>query len=992
MAYAPIAKIEKFTSEENDAQSLNIRPQTFQEFKTAFLGYFNNNNSINNLANTFTTIKQEETEAVTIYLGHFYRNLHQIQAIDANYFTASQILNQFIRGLCSSILQHVYLDFESAKSEANHVQIINLVMNGLSELDSKLKQFSDSINQKLEGYLADNCLIYQFPQQCNNQRNTNHFQNHHDNKKLKFATTVVNKVILEPIIMFILPIQPSPISTNLPVNNATANISITYILISSLSTTATNNISTTTAPNNLSNTYTVRIITAEFRNQVYSKPEFSELFKSSGYLQRRLTQHTETQTEAITYQYSASHFIFPFKIEEPTETPLFSGSALKKKPIMAMYTDAKINEINGITVPIKVLVMKATQYQALMGNNWLSKINATLDWNTQELQLSQNEQHTCVPAMFSWVDEDHNKLPLILSWDDKKKKKENKELTWNTDQNWKTDNNQDEPANWEWKEIDKRKRKEKEEETTLTSSTYSSYTYILVPLSNYCQPKLECIDCGKKLLSMSTCYGDDKKYSMSTLDDQNNKKSGITNHVLHVELSYLTKKCGMTFLGMEECVIRHAMLQQLEEYSHNKDELWRMAYAKTEDATTSELLEIKNNSLSFPEPKYIQTFDERTEAAFRAYCNECDLIYNLPPHIIYTIPEEDKPISNCASESESTFNPNSNSDNDDDKNNSSSSTLNSHEIYDDSNFNSNPKTFIALPDLIKEQELKWFSNNSKGIMSEHMHSTDAKFDLRYPEKDAIKLEPHLSSLAKRGINIRGGIINTGYVGNIIAMLQNNSEKTYIIEPNKKIAQTIFLQKLGITVRGIQKFGSTSRIEVPVNMAEEKIFGQGEIISTSQVISIPSYDQYMIVIERKMKDKDQIFEAETSFCESEEIGLINLYILAKNHNHIKIPIYNTTGDAITIPERTIIRYISTELENQPPSIIPDFPQLCKYVDITSQTIYRQKECYLLQPEQLEQMNIGNLDPLQCIQFKMLLNNFNDIFTNKNKFSRTDIIQY
>ncbi|KAG9301072.1 hypothetical protein G9A89_015808 [Geosiphon pyriformis] len=34
-----------------------------------------------------------------------------------------------------------------------------------------------------------------------------------------------------------------------------------------------------------------------------------------------------------------------------------------------------------------------------------------------------------------------------------------------------------------------------------------------------------------------------------------------------------------------------------------------MTYVKAEDITTNKLLEIKNNSLSFPEPKYIQTFD-----------------------------------------------------------------------------------------------------------------------------------------------------------------------------------------------------------------------------------------------------------------------------------------------------------------------------------------------------------------------------------------------
>ncbi|KAG9285802.1 hypothetical protein G9A89_013227 [Geosiphon pyriformis] len=100
-------------------------------------------------------------------------------------------------------------------------------------------------------------------------------------------------------------------------------------------------------------------------------------------------------------------------------------------------------------------------------------------------------------------------------------------------------------------------------------------------------------------------------------------------------------------------------------------------------------------------------------------------------------------------------------------------------------------------------------------MPECVHNTDAEFDLRYPGTEAIKLEPHSctcidlkvaleilattmvqlasrSSLAKRGINIRGGIIDTEYVGNIIAILQNNSEKAYIIEPNKKIAQAIFL--------------------------------------------------------------------------------------------------------------------------------------------------------------------------------------------------------
>ncbi|KAG9287480.1 hypothetical protein G9A89_023852 [Geosiphon pyriformis] len=187
IVYTLIVKLEKFTGKENNAQIwLNNVEKAItankwndaRALQLAFLQYFSNNNSINWLANTFTTIKQGENEAVTTYLGHFHKNLRQIQAIQADYFTAPQILNQFIKGLYSSILQCVCFmhsanlqaavtnarNFEAAELEANHAQAVNLVMNRSSELDSKLKQFSNSINQKLEGYLTDNYAIYQPPQ------------------------------------------------------------------------------------------------------------------------------------------------------------------------------------------------------------------------------------------------------------------------------------------------------------------------------------------------------------------------------------------------------------------------------------------------------------------------------------------------------------------------------------------------------------------------------------------------------------------------------------------------------------------------------------------------------------------------------------------------------------------------------------------------------------------------------------------------------------
>ncbi|KAG9290632.1 hypothetical protein G9A89_011595 [Geosiphon pyriformis] len=372
-------------------------------------------------------------------------------------------------------------------------------------------------------------------------------------------------------------------------------------------------------------------------------------------------------------------------------------------------------------------------------------------------------------------------------------------------------------------------------------------------------------------------------------------------------------------------------------YPHDEDEIWRMANAKVEGISLSEILEIKNNP---PEPT--------------------DIVLVLNPDAFIDL--ENSP----------------------------------EEFHTLSEFSTHKRRARAT--LRRNQHL--IINNNEGIMPEHVHNTNAEFDLRYLEKNTIKLEPHLctcidlkialkilatimvqlasrSSLAKKRINIRGEIINAGYVGNIIAMLQNDSEKAYVIKPNKRIAQAIFLslvkiaqlvlvgnrKELGITAKGIQRFGSMGRIEVPVNMVEEKIIGQGEIISTGQTISIPPYSQYMLAIERREKKQEQIFEAEATLCESREIGLINLHIPAKSHNHIKIPIYNNTGNIVEILKGTTFEYLTTEIENQAPSSIPDFSQLCEYVDITLQTIYRRNECYLLQPKQLKQMNMRNLDPLQ-----------------------------
>ncbi|KAG9301427.1 hypothetical protein G9A89_018099 [Geosiphon pyriformis] len=155
--------------------------------------------------------------------------------------------------------------------------------------------------------------------------------------------------------------------------------------------------------------------------------------------------------------------------------------------------------------------------------------------------------------------------------------------------------------------------------------------------------------------------------------------------------------------------------------------------------------------------------------------------------------------------------------------------------------------------LIENQpalQLKYFNNNRQGIKPKKAHEIDAGYDLRYPDKDTLVLKPKSltkinlkialkispgamvqiisqSSLASKGINVRGGIINARYTGDITVMLQNETNKLFKIEHAEKIVQAIYLllinisglqlvnqrEQLGKSDRGTQDFGSTGRFTV-----------------------------------------------------------------------------------------------------------------------------------------------------------------------------------
>ncbi|KAG9307778.1 hypothetical protein G9A89_023343 [Geosiphon pyriformis] len=326
------------------------------------------------------------------------------------------------------------------------------------------------------------------------------------------------------------------------------------------------------------------------------------------------------------------------------------------------------------------------------------------------------------------------------------------------------------------------------------------------------------------------------------------------------------------------------------------------------------------------------------------YCDECDLMFNSLPRILFLItklPESEEEV------------------------------LIIKDMFQDPTEDTETEQYLTYLDLSKELELKWYSNNEERICPERVHDTDASFNLQYPGQSPIIIAPHSlvkidlkialeisvstmiqvafqSSLAKKGINIKGGIIDAGYMENIIVMLQNNLNRPYKIESQEKIAQAIFLPLVKI----LQLTLVTIREELDL---------------TARGINGPK------------------------ICSLADVA--NLYLLAKAHKHFKIPIHNPTEDVIEIPKGTLISSISTDSQNPEKSqFIPDFAQLFLFCDITSQVWNLPKESYLFTPEEINKLNLGNLSTLQQMQLKVLLNQYANVFASENEFGCTDIMKH
>ncbi|KAG9298165.1 hypothetical protein G9A89_005433 [Geosiphon pyriformis] len=232
-------------------------------------------------------------------------------------------------------------------------------------------------------------------------------------------------------------------------------------------------------------------------------------------------------------------------------------------------------------------------------------------------------------------------------------------------------------------------------------------------------------------------------------------------------------------------------------------------------------------------------------------------------------------------------------------------------------------------------QFKYFDNYSQGIRPKKAHKIDARYNLRYPEKNTLVLQPKSltkinlkitlkippgaivqitsrSSLASKGINIRGG------------------EKSFKIEHAEKIAQAIYLPLINIL--GLQSVNNREQLE------KSEIGTQG--------------------------------------------FWFNWMIYSSKHHEIYTCSKPTTTQQI---------FESNEQIYKNPQIVSNFIKIVRHTLLPNPNIIPITENYHLLEEKLSRINMGPLKPQQQRQLKQLITEFADIFAkDNNDLRKTDMV--
>ncbi|KAG9289804.1 hypothetical protein G9A89_015384 [Geosiphon pyriformis] len=471
-------------------------------------------------------------------------------------------------------------------------------------------------------------------------------------------------------------------------------------------------------------------------------------------------------------------------VDRPAQTVIVTTDGMKKTPVGEINNFLFI--IDKITIPVKVLVMDTPQYQAL------------------ELKISYQEQYTIVPATCDTFNKQSKKATVFEF-----EKKKEMPLT-------KTYMALGSTSNW---------TEETEQEIFEESRGWKKVRYS-TPKPQKQPPyiPLKCKDCNKKLSSMEACISSEEEYETCTCyfckachreQFRSSKRSRKWDNTPCLTCGdMLPEECNWIDIAMKGGIYNqtfrrgtpfdaayNSALNKLYHYSHDAEMIFDLATALINETTQEDVYQMK-------EAKYIEYTMELAGFDYEDKCPECYAL-SIP------LPKE----------------------NDENK-----IEFGVSELVEEL-----PTTSIYLLEKQLPLQFKYFNNHGQGIKPEKAHEIDARYDLKYPGKDTLVLQPKFLTkinlkialeippkamvqiafrllLASKGINVKKRVIDAEYTGDITIMLQNETDKPFRIEHAEKIAQAIYLplinisrlqsvknrEQLGKSKRKTQGFGSIER--------------------------------------------------------------------------------------------------------------------------------------------------------------------------------------
>ncbi|KAG9305124.1 hypothetical protein G9A89_007764 [Geosiphon pyriformis] len=407
---------------------------------------------------------------------------------------------------------------------------------------------------------------------------------------------------------------------------------------------------------------------------------------------------------------------------------------MKKTPVREI--DNFPFTIDEITISVKVLVMDAPQYQALVGNDWLQKANTNLNWETQELTISYQEQHTWVPATCDIFNKCSKNAPAFEFELEEEKSIIETFMALGSISNWAD--------------------KTEQHDTQIECPLFKTRTTKTTPLHSTQIQRLP----QKTLINGSLSKKWDRMPCLTCGERLPDKCDWID----------VTFKEGVLTRGTSFNAAYNSALNKLYYYPHDAEMIFDLAMALINRATQKNL---KQMNIKLCE-KYIIPCNEQ-------WCPECyALSISLPSEnnknkIKFEEPETTKEIEatliylieNQLALQLKYFN-----------NRQGIKLEKTHEI--DAGY-----------------DLRYSDKDTLVLKPKSLTKINFKIALKIPPGAIVQIASQFSLASKR-INIRGEIINAEYTGDITVILQNKTDKPFKIEHAEKIAQAIYLLLINIS--------------------------------------------------------------------------------------------------------------------------------------------------------------------------------------------------